>query len=122
MARDYSYMLGNRWAAGRTPPNKGKGSGTVTNKGYRRIRVGGRRLMEHRVVWEEANGPIPDGHLVHHKNDNKLDNRLGNLELLPWGEHTTKHNGSREYLTGWQHSEETKRKIAESNKKARAHE
>lgn len=51
-----------------------------------------KRKIYHRVIWEEQNGTIPDGHIIHHKNENKLDNHMENLELIEWGEHTRLHN------------------------------
>lgn len=45
----------------------------------------------HRLVWEEAHGPIPNGHHIHHKSGDKTDNRLENLELLSHGEHSAEH-------------------------------
>lgn len=36
----------------------------------------------HRAVWEAFNGPIPGRLEVNHKNLNRADNRLENLELL----------------------------------------
>lgn len=38
--------------------------------------------LAHDVVWEAAYGPIPDGFEIHHRNGDKQDNRLENLELL----------------------------------------
>lgn len=36
----------------------------------------------HRVIWEAFNGPIPEDLEVDHKNDDRKDNRLTNLQLL----------------------------------------
>jgi len=36
----------------------------------------------HRYVWEQANGLIPDKHIIRFINGNTLDVRLDNLELL----------------------------------------
>jgi hypothetical protein len=40
------------------------------------------KKQAHRVVWEAFNGPIPGRLEVNHKNLNRSDNRLENLELL----------------------------------------
>lgn len=43
--------------------------GAVARYGYGHVKVGGRKgrnVLVHRMVWEEANGPIPDGlHVLH---------------------------------------------------------
>lgn len=36
----------------------------------------------HRLIWIEANGPIPDKHVVVFRNGDKTDLRLDNLELI----------------------------------------
>lgn len=55
----------------------------LENNGYRRVRVGKRgSISAHRLVWLVARGPIPDGIEVNHKNLNKGDNRIDNLELM----------------------------------------
>lgn len=60
---------------------------------YKETRVGGgKRVATHKKVWEDANGPIPDGFVVHHKNGDKHDNRLENLELLSHQAHSAHHN------------------------------
>ena len=59
---------------------------------YKKIRLeDGSTIDEHRLVWQEAYGPIPDGMLVHHKNENGRDNRLENLELHSRAEHARFH-------------------------------
>jgi hypothetical protein len=50
--------------------------GTVTNK------------KGHRLVWEAFNGPIPKDMTINHKNGNKKDNRLANLEVVSQAENT----------------------------------
>lgn len=39
-------------------------------------------LRMHRLVWETFNGTVPDGLDVHHKDHNKLNNSLDNLEVV----------------------------------------
>ena len=51
----------------------------------------GRTWLEHRVVWEETFGPIPEGMLVHHLNGNAQDNRPENLALMTRRRHFQTH-------------------------------
>jgi hypothetical protein len=55
------------------------------------------------LVWEAFNGPIPDRLEVNHRNGNKRDNRLENLELV-----TRSQNMAHAYAAGLMR----KRKIA----------
>src|ERR1700676_1877728 len=45
----------------------------------------------HRATWTKANGPIPKGHHIHHKNGDTEDNRLQNLELVTPRQHIHEH-------------------------------
>lgn len=45
-------------------------NGTRSNQGYGSLRVDGRMLKAHRVAWELARGPVPDGLCVLHRCDN----------------------------------------------------
>ena len=45
----------------------------------------------HRYVWQFYNGPIPDGCEIHHKDGNKGNNDISNLECLERHEHKKLH-------------------------------
>ncbi len=47
--------------------------------------------MLHRAIWVAANGPIEPGIEIHHRNGDKTDNRLENLEALSVADHRRKH-------------------------------
>lgn len=68
---------------------------------------GGRKDL-HRYIWEEQNGKIPEGYVVHHKDRNRFNNKIENLEIMKLGKHGVLHN------TGLhnKHSQETKNKIS----------
>jgi len=42
-------------------------------------------------VWEQANGVLPRGWVVHHKNRNPLDDSLENLQAMTKSEHAKEH-------------------------------
>lgn len=50
------------------------------------------RKYVHILVYEAFIGKIPKDYVVHHKNHNKKDNRVENLELLSDSEHKIKHS------------------------------
>jgi len=50
---------------------------------------GSRRL--HRKVWEYFNGLIPKGMHIHHKDGNRFNNQIENLELLDSKTHLSNH-------------------------------
>jgi len=77
-----------------------KVGGSLASNGYVKIRVGkGHPLgdpngyaYEHLVVWCAAGRPRPPkGWVIHHRNHDKTDNRLDNLEAKPRGIHNAEH-------------------------------
>lgn len=48
--------------------------------------------LAHHIIWEEANGPIPEGYEIHHIDHNKQNNDLENLKLLTTSDHQRTHS------------------------------
>ena len=48
-------------------------------------------LYVHRLEWYKHHGPIPDGYHVHHKDGNRKNWHIDNLELLTAAGHVRQH-------------------------------
>lgn len=79
----------------------------MNKRGYRLINIGiGKYELEHRVEMEKYIGrKLRKEEIVHHVNENRLDNRIENLKIMTPGEH------SRLHMTGFKVSAETIEKL-----------
>lgn len=69
---------------------------------YKKIRINRTKVIdEHRYIWEVNYGDIPAGYVIHHKDGNKNNNSIDNLECIPLSEH------SRIHMLGNKRSEES---------------
>lgn len=51
------------------------------------------RKLYHVYIWEKNNGFKPKGHIIHHIDENKLNNDISNLQLVTRTEHARIHAG-----------------------------
>lgn len=72
--------------------------------GYPGMLYRGKYAYEHHVVWWQMTGRMPlPGHVIHHKNDQKRDNRFENFEEMENGAHTGRHSAERAKPLGEMH-------------------
>lgn len=68
-----------------------EGHKVFMNGKYPAIYLNGKTIHVHRLEWEKHFGDIPNGCIVHHKDENKLNWSIDNLELLSRKDHIFKH-------------------------------
>ena len=123
MSSNHPNVIASRYKKGNVPPNKGKkvsaevyekmkphmfkkgetplnyrpvGSERVNVEGYVEIKVADPKTwkLKHRVIWEEAHGPIPEGHNIQFKDGNSLNVQLDNLYMISKADQLRNENSS----------------------------
>ena len=93
--------------------------GAINKLGYVNVnpQKGYKHCKLHQYIWMCANqADIPEGYDVHHKDHNRQNNSIYNLELIERHVHRSEHKkGFKHYLYGKHHTDETKRKISNTN-------
>lgn len=102
----------------------------IQNHGYYQVasyKEGNHNKLLHRLIWEDHyQTKIPENYVIHHINENKLDNRIQNLQCVENLVHN-KYNSKKTRLEkvrkkmskaqrGRKHSKETKMKISIGNR------
>lgn len=103
-----------RFQKGHVPPNKGKkgacaagcekawfpkghipknhrpaGSERVNIYGYAEVKVAepDKWGLKHRIVWEKANGPVPEGYIIIFRDNDRTNTDINNLLMIKRGIH-----------------------------------
>lgn len=70
------------------------GEGCIDIYGYKLITINGKQVREHRIIMEKHIGrkllPFPQ-EVIHHKDGNKLNNSIKNLQIISCSNHTILH-------------------------------
>lgn len=86
--------------------------GSKLNTGYIRCK----EQLLHRIIWETFNGPIPPGYEIDHKDNDRGNNALSNLQLV-----THKQNIILSYKRGRKKTDNRGRVWSEFGEKFKAH-
>jgi hypothetical protein len=96
------FKKGNpSWNKGRKyfMPNAILTEGYINYQGYIVLCIGGDEILEHRIIMERKIGrELMDNEVVHHKNKNRLDNRINNLKVMTKSEHSKHHYPDKKHI------------------------
>ena len=64
----------------------GDKAGGKASKGYKAVKYQSQWMLQHRVIWEMHNGPIPKGMCIDHIDRDRANNKLENLRCVSYGD------------------------------------
>lgn len=95
----YTHLVASGPGKRVVDPTYAKEMSTYTDdKGYRKLSIWKEKsnaFRIHQLVWLAYRGPIPEGFEINHRDGNKFNNDISNLELV-----THQQNSQHAYITG----------------------
>lgn len=82
----YKKCAATMFKKGNVPKNhRPVGSERITRDGYVEIKIAEPRkwALKHRYIWEQANGKIPEGHIIIFRDNDRTNVSLDNLMMIP---------------------------------------
>jgi hypothetical protein len=87
-----------------------------TKDGYWVATIDARIKSLHVYIWEKHNQcRVPRGYVIHHKDEDKDNNNITNLQLMTCNDHNRLHMTGNQYWKGKHHTDETKALISKAN-------
>lgn len=74
--------------------------GMYESGGYYKVTIDGKVHGVHRLLWERANGPTPEGCVIDHIDRNGLNNEMSNLRCITRGANKANTVSSRSLTKG----------------------
>lgn len=71
-----------------------EGHKVYMNGDYPAVFIDGKNQHIHRLQWKKYYGEIPKGLVIHHKDGNKMNWDISNLEILSRSDHVKEHKDS----------------------------
>ena len=83
----FKYEDGNLyWKRGGHGRQIFKPAGNKMINGYMKVKYMGKNHLQHRIIYEMHNGPIPKGYTVDHVDNDPANNMLENLRLATYSQ------------------------------------
>ena len=83
-------MVGIKGMKGHSNLRRGNGKGWIQN-GYIYVKFEGKNIRQHILTWIKFYGEIPEGCVIHHKDFDRQNNSIENLEMMTKKAHDKLH-------------------------------
>lgn len=112
---DETSPSGLRWKTTKKKTSTQKEhAGTINNRGYWQLNYNGKIYSAHRIVWLLSKGVLDSNKIIHHKDGNRSNNKLCNLEETTQQINNVEKNKHNEYTEVRSHSKTGVKRISKT--------